>query len=141
MAEDERTPEELIAEAFNGCFSKFDIRIEGGDVAIGHRRSLLQSGWRTAFRVLPDDDEGVGPDARVESLEAISEGLAYNPKFPGSKEASERKYLSRNRDRSGRRCEAPVLVTSVGGRDLPRGARAAGVGRRRLDGDPHAHGH
>jgi hypothetical protein len=107
--------EERIVDAFNAYSSKFDIRIEAGDVAVSTRRELRKRGLRITLRVVPDDAGSpsldfyatnrmtddrhvrIWADGQVERLEVIREGYAYNPKVQGSKEASESEHLEHNR--------------------------------------------
>jgi hypothetical protein len=108
-------PEERIAEAFNGYFANFDIRIAPGDVVVGSRQETRKRGWRIDFRVLPDDagfpslefyathrmtndrHARIWADGHLEELDAIREFYGYDPKVPGSKDAAKKEYLRHNR--------------------------------------------
>ena len=108
-------PEERIAEAFNACFSHFDIRIGVGEVVVGSRREIRQRGWWIAFRVLPDDagfpslefyathrmtsdrHARIWADGYLEELDAIREFYGYDPKVSGSEDAAHKEYLRHNR--------------------------------------------
>lgn len=109
------TPEQRIAEAFNGHFANFDIRIESGDVRVGFRREILAHGWRIAFRVDPDDTGSpslefyathrmtsdthvrIWADGHEDELDAIYEAYGFDRKVPGSEKAAREKYLTHNR--------------------------------------------
>jgi hypothetical protein len=115
MTDGPTAPEGRIVDAFNAYFSNFDIRIEASNVAVGTRHELCKRGWRITLRVDPDDagspsiefyatnwmtddrDVRIWADGRVERLELIREGYAYNPEVQGSKDSSEREYLTHNR--------------------------------------------
>ncbi len=107
--------EERIADTFNDYFVNFDIRIDEGDVQVGHRREIRAQGWRILFRVDPDDAGSpslefyathrmtddrharIWADGHLEELDAIHESYGYDPKVPGSRETAEAEYLRHNR--------------------------------------------
>jgi hypothetical protein len=107
-------PDERIAEAFNGNFANFDIRIGAGDVVVGNRREIRERGWWIAFRVLPDDaglpslefyathrmtndrHSRIWADGYLEELDAIREFYGYDAKVPGSEDAAKKEYLTHN---------------------------------------------
>lgn len=109
------TPEERIAEVFNGCFTNFAITIAPEDVTSGWRAVIRQRGWHITLRVTPDDAGSpslefyathrmtsdrhirIWADGFLEHLDAIQEFVVFDPKIPGSKEASEERYFQRNR--------------------------------------------
>jgi hypothetical protein len=109
------TTQERIADAFNGYFANFGIRIETGDVRIGVLREIRGSGWLIRYRVVADDAGAPGlefyathrmtddthvriwADGHTEELEAIREAYAFDASVPGSKEAAEEEYLRANR--------------------------------------------
>jgi hypothetical protein len=107
--------QEAIAAAFNDHFRNFGIRIEPRDVVPGERRSLSHRGWRVSFRIDPDDSGApalefyathrmtsdrhvrIWADGQSQQLEAIDEFYVFDPKQPGSEEASRRRYEEHNR--------------------------------------------
>jgi hypothetical protein len=109
------TPEERIADAFNGYFANFDIHLGPEDVAVGTHRSIVERGWLIIYRVDPDDGGfpvlefyathrmtndshvRIWADGHSEDLDAIDELYAYDAKVPGSKEAAQEQYLRHNR--------------------------------------------
>ena len=106
-------PEERIAEAFNGYFANFDIRIGAGDVVVGSRQEIRERGWRIAFRVLPDD-------AGLPSLEFYATHRMTNDRHVA--------HLGR-RLPGGAGCDPRVLRVRREG---------AGLGGRRQEGVPEA---
>jgi hypothetical protein len=109
------TAETRIAETFDRYFANFGIRIDPGEVRVGHRGQIRSEGWSIRYRVVPDDAGGpslefyathrmtndrhavIWADGHLDTLEAIREFFGYDPDVPRSKEAAEQDYLQHNR--------------------------------------------
>jgi hypothetical protein len=110
----ESTPEERVAEAFNGYFADSGIRIAPEEARVGTHLRIGGRGWRIAYRVDPDDggfpslefyatnrmtDDRhvrIRADGSLEKLEAIYESYAFDSKVPGSEEAARERYIRHN---------------------------------------------
>jgi hypothetical protein len=110
------TPQELIAETFDGYFENFGITIDPTDIVIGRRAVIRYRGWYVTLRVIADDAGSpslefyathrmtddrhvrIWADGVLEELDAIWSMYGYDPKVPGAEEAARERYLAHNRE-------------------------------------------
>lgn len=104
-----------IADAFNGYFEAFGIRIGVEDVVVGTQRTLRQDGWAITYGVNEDADGRlslefyathrmtndrhvvISSDGQLEHQDSIREMLIFDPKVPGSQEAAVEEFHAHNR--------------------------------------------